>query len=681
MRCVLTALVVLVSQRKLAMGLCVSLSAAGSLEAQTQEAGTQGDWSYYSGDAAATKYSPLDQIDRDNVSDLRVLWRRPAVDARYTEAFPDLVVPRNLRGTPILIDGVLYAPNGVGLVEAFDPGTGETLWVQEPTESGLRGVAGQSTRGVALWSDGSEQRLFSTRGEYLYALDVKTGKVLLTFGDEGRVNLSQGSDSPWAGRFNWTAGPLVVDDIIIIAGNNSGGDSGVAKEAAPGDVRGFDARTGRLRWTFHAVPRPGEFGYETWPEDSWTYEGAIGSWAPISADMELGRVYIGLSAPNMSSYGGHRPGENLFSNTLVCLDARTGERLWHFQAIHHDLWDSDLLTPVLGDITVDGTQIKAVIQFSKVPRLYVFDRVTGEPVWPIEERPVPPSTVPGEQAWPTQPIPTKPAPFDLHGFSLDDVIDFTPELRAQAIELLKPYVLGPAFTPPSLITNQEIYGAGSSRGTFVLPGPGSANFNGGAFDPETGMIYVVSHTLPYVVGLFAPTLSDLAPGSNKTTLRYAASRHLIGNEGRMPGSELRPSPQQGLPFSKPPYGRVTAIDLNSGEHVWMAANGDGQRNHPALRGLNVPPLGVSSRPTPLLTKTLLFLGEGSDALPSIVPTTGGGKMFRAYDKATGTVLWETELSAGAIGGPMTYMFDGKQYIVVPLGDRQNPAEWVALGLP
>ena len=381
MRCMLTALVVLVSQRKLAMGLCVSLSAAGSLEAQTQEAGTQGDWSYYSGDAAATKYSPLDQIDRDNVSDLRVLWRRPAVDARYTEAFPDLVVPRNLRGTPILIDGVLYAPNGVGLVEAFDPGTGETLWVQEPTESGLRGVAGQSTRGVALWSDGSEQRLFSVRGEYLYALDVKTGEVLLPFGDEGRVNLSQGLDSPWAGRFRWTSGPLVVDGIIIIAGNNSGGDFGITKEAAPGDVRGFDARTGRLLWTFHVVPRPGEFGYETWPEDSWTYEGAIGSWAPISADMELGRVYIGLSAPNQSSYGGHRPGENLFANTLVCLDARTGERLWHFQTIHHDLWDADLLTPVLGDITVDGTQIKAVIQIGKAPYLYVFDRVTGEPVW------------------------------------------------------------------------------------------------------------------------------------------------------------------------------------------------------------------------------------------------------------------------------------------------------------
>ena len=663
-------------------GVVRELSGCRELRGLRPGGGTQSDWRYYTGDAAATKYSPLDQIDRGNVSELRVLWRRPAVDARYTEAFPELVASPNLRGTPIFINGVLYAPNGVGLVEAFDPGTGETLWVQEPTESGLRGVAGGSTRGVAFWSDGSEQRLFSTRGEYLYALDAKTGNVLPAFGDNGRVNLSQGSDSPWADRFNWTSGPLVVGDIIIVAGNNGGaGDSGVTKEAAPGDVRGFDVRTGRLRWTFHVMPRPGEFGSETWPEDSWTYEGAMGSWAPISADVELGRVYIGLSAPNMSSYGGHRPGQNLFANTLVCLDATTGDRLWHFQVVHHDLWDSDLLTPVLGDITVDGTRIKAVIQLSKLPYLYVFDRITGEPVWPIEERPVPPSTVPGEEAWPTQPIPTRPPPFDLHGFSLDDAIDFTPELRAQAIELLEPYVLGPAFTPPSLINNNDIYGIGSTRGTFVVPGPGSANFNGGAFDPETSMIYVVSHTLPYVVGLFAPTPSDLPPGSNKTTLRYAANRHLIGNEGRMPGSELQPSPRQGLPFTKPPYGRVTAIDLDSGEHVWMAANGDGQRNHPALTGLDIPPLGVSSRPTPLLTKTLLFLGEGSDALPSIVPTIGRGKMFRAYDKATGTVLWEIELPGGAVSGPMTYLFDGKQYIVVPVGDRQNPAEWVALGLP
>ncbi len=488
------------------------------------------------------------------------------------------------------------------------------------------------------------------------------------------MRLHQGLDNPWAGRYRWTAGPVVVGDVIVIAGNGGGGgDAGVTKEAAPEDVRGFDARTGRLLWVFHVMPRPGELGSETWPEDAWTFEGAMGAWAPISADEDLGYVYLGLSAPNNSPYGGHRPGQNLFSDSLVCLDARTGRLVWHHQLVHHDLWDLDLLTPVLGDITVGGKRIKAVIQTSKRPHLFVFDRVTGEPVWPIEERPVPPSTVPGEQAWPTQPFPTKPPPFDLHGFTLDDVIDFTPELRAEALELLEPYLLGPAFTPPSLISDQP----GGTKGTFVVPGPGATNFNGGAFDPETGIIYMVSHTIPFIRALVPIAPSALPPDSKKTTLRYADERYLVGLAARMPGSELFPGPQ-GLPFTKPPYGRITAIDLNVGEHVWMVPNGDGPRNHPTLKDLGLPPLGVAGRPTPLLTKTLLFLGEGSDA---VAATTGGGKMFRAYDKATGNVLWETELPAGATSGPMTYMFDGKQYIVVPVGDLQNPPAWVALGLP
>ena len=657
--------------RRLVVGLSVSFFAAGSFEVRAQQAE---EWRHYTGDQAVTKYSPLDQINRENVTELRVVWHRPAVDTRFTEAFPELTFSPNLRATPIFIDGVLYAPNAVGLVEAFDPATGTTLWVQEPTEGGLQGVTGQSTRGVASWRDGSDQRLFSTRGEYLYALDAGTGERVPTFGDEGRVRLHQGLDNPWAGRYRWTAGPVVVGDVIVIAGNGGGGgDAGVTKEAAPEDVRGFDTRTGRLLWVFHVMPRPGELGSETWPEDAWTFEGAMGAWAPISADEDLGYVYLGLSAPNNSPYGGHRPGQNLFSDSLVCLDARTGRLVWHHQLVHHDLWDLDLLTPVLGDITVGGKRIKAVIQTSKRPHLFVFDRVTGEPVWPIEERPVPPSTVPGEQAWPTQPFPTKPPPFDLHGFTLDDVIDFTPELRAEALELLEPYLLGPAFTPPSLISDQP----GGTKGTFVVPGPGATNFNGGAFDPETGIIYMVSHTIPFIRALVPIAPSALPPDSKKSTLRYADERYLVGLAARMPGSELFPGPQ-GLPFTKPPYGRITAIDLNVGEHVWMVPNGDGPRNHPALKDLGLPPLGVAGRPTPLLTKTLLFLGEGSDA---VAATTGGGKMFRAYDKATGNVLWETELPAGTTSGPMTYMFDGKQYIVVPVGDLQNPPAWVALGLP
>ena len=660
----------ILESRGLALGLCVSLLALGSVEVRTQQRLT-GEWRHYTGDQAVTKYSQLDQINPDNVSNLRVIWRRPAVDARFTDAFPDLRLSPNLRGTPVLIDGALYAPNGVGLVEAFDPGTGETLWVQEPPEGGL---GRDSTRGVAFWSDASEQRLFSTRRDYLYALDAATGRAVPSFGNNGRVNLNQGLDNPWAGEYSWTSGPLVVGDVIIIGGNGGGGsDSSVTRESAPEDVRGFDARTGRRLWTFHVMPRPGEFGGETWPEDAWTVEGAMGSWAPISADEELGYVYIGLSAPNNSRYGGHRPGTNLFSNSLVCLDVRTGERVWHYQLVHHDLWDADVLTPVLGDITVNGRLIKAVIVTSKRPDLFVFDRVTGEPVWPIEERPVPSSTVPGEQSWPTQPFPTKPPAFDLHGFTLDDVIDFTPELRAEAIELLEPFVLGPAFTPASLVSEAPA----GKVGTFVVPGPGATNVNGGAFDPETGIFYIVSHTSPFIAGLYSPTDEELPNGSRKTKLRYAVEISRFGFEARMPGTELLPGPQ-GLPFTKPPYGRITAIDLNRGEHVWVAANGEGPRDHPALRDLNLPPLGTPGRPTPLLTKTLLFLGEGSEVL---VATAGGGKMFRAYDKTNGRVLWETELAAGTTAGPMTYMFEGKQYLVVPIGDNQSAAEWVALALP
>ncbi len=658
------------SQRPLILAFLVSLTVWGNVEVTTQQAPEPRQWRQYGGDQAATKYSPIDQITPQNVKSLQVLWRRPALDASLTRMFPDLTPNPNLRATPIMIDGVLYAPNGVGLVEAFDPATGKTLWVQQPTEPGMRGVAGQSTRGVAYWSSGADRRLFATRGEFLVALDPATGRLIPTFGDKGLVNLHL--NSPWAGTYRWTAGPLVVGDIIVVAGNGGGGgDADVIKEAAPEDLRGFDVRTGRLRWTFRVLPRPGEFGNETWGNDSWSYSGAMGSWGLLSADEELGYVYVGTTSPNNAPYGGQRPGQNLFANSLVCVDAKTGKRIWHFQIVHHDLWDLDNLTPVLGDITVDGKRIKAVIQTGKRPHLFVFDRATGQPVWPIEERPVPPSRVPGEQAWPTQPFPTKPPPFDRHGFTEDDVIDFTPELRAEAIRLLKPYVMGPAFTPPSLKSNEP----GGTKGTLVIPGPGATNFNGGAFDPETGVLYMVSHTVPFVRSI-VPS-KPLPAGSKNTALPYADERHLVGLAALMPGSGPIPGPQ-GLPFTKPPYGRITAIDLNRGEHLWMVPNGDGPRNHPALKHLNLPPLGVGGRPTPLLTKTLLFVGEGSDALAAVV---GTGRIFRAYDKATGKVLWETELSAGTTAGPMTYLFQGKQYIVVPVGDTKSPPEWVALGLP
>ena len=357
---------------------CVSIGSVSSLEVESQES-AGGDWPYYGGDRSFTRYSPLDQITRDNVKDLEIVWRRPATASRWTvEAFPELDPSHYLRSTPLMINGVLYASNALGFVEAFDPATGETLWVQEPVEMTLQEVSGSSTRGLDIWSDGVDGRLFLVRGRYLYAINAATGARYEGFGlvDQGRVDLN--FDVPGARNFNWTAGPIVVGDVVVVAGTTGGaGDGGIAREAAPEDVRGFDVRTGRLLWTFHVVPHAGEFGADTWGDGSREYSGDLGSWCCLTADEELGYVFVPLSAPTGMVYGGHRPGDNLFADSLVALDAATGERVWHFQMVHHDVWEYDTVgPPTLGDITVDGRRIKAVMQPSKTAFLYVFDRET-----------------------------------------------------------------------------------------------------------------------------------------------------------------------------------------------------------------------------------------------------------------------------------------------------------------
>ena len=654
------------TRRILIAGLCFGLLVVQAGEVHGQRSAVHGEWRSYGGDSANTKYTPLAQIDRDNVSKLRVLWRRPGVDPKLTETFPDLNPSNVFQSTPLMLGGVLYTSNSVGLVEALDPGTGETLWIQEPLEEGFQGVAGNSTRGVAHWSSGSSRRIFSVRGDYLVSMSAETGSLVRDFGDGGKVNLSRDGPSTFfpAGG---TSGPIVVADVVIVGGGG-GDDVPLVKEGVAEDIRAYDVRTGRLRWTFHVMPRPGEVGFETWRDDSWKFGGAIGAWPPLTVDEELGYIYLPLSSPMHAFYGGDRPGQNLFGNSLVCLDARTGERVWHYQLVHHDLWDYDLASsPVLGDITVDGKPIKAVMQITKHGFLFVFDRVTGEPVWPIEERPVPASTTPGERAWPTQPFPTKPAPFDRQGVSVDDLIDFTPELRAEALEIVKPYVLGPLFTPPSVAA------PGHTQGTINVPGAwGAGNWNGGAFDPETGIFYVASHTYQTVGDLVRP------PPLVEATTPYAHGAAAALAAGSEPQTEIYGP--EGLPLLKPPYGRITAIDLTTGEHVWMAPNGDGPRDHPRLRHLNLPPLGQQGRAAPLLTETLLFIGEG-DPIILGTPKGGGGNKFRAYDKATGIVVWETELAAGTTGAPMSYLWNGKQYIVVAIGGEDHPAEWVALGLP
>ena len=620
----------------------------GKLEAQDT-------WRYFGADKAFTRYAPLDQIDERNVDDLEVVWRRPGMDESLSRAFDGLSGSAYLRSTPVLVEGLLFAPNAVGLVEAFDPGTGRTVWVQQPFEQTVDDARGRSSRGVDVWVDEGSTRIVSVRGSYLYQLDAATGEVVSDFGDEGRVRLDiEGGES-----FSWSSGPIVVGDVIVVAGIIGGaGDSGNVKEAAPENIRGFDARTGRQLWTFNVVPQPGEFGNETWGELSWEWSGDLGSWCCLSADEEAGIVYVPLSAPTAAYYGGYRPGDNLFSNSLVALEASTGEWIWYFQMVHHDLWEYDTVgPPTLGDIVVEGRTVPAVMQPSKTGFLYVFDRYTGEPVWPIEERPVPQSTVPGEQSSPTQPFPTKPPPFAAQGATVDDLIDFTPELRSRAIELVEPFVLGPVFTPPSM---RE---PGGKRGTLGLPGAwGSGNWNTGAFDPETGFYYAVSHVRPTVYSI----AEQSGPGA---TMRYAGE---FDETTRVPTLD-------GLPIFKPPYGRITAIDMNRGEQVWMAANGDGPRDHPLLEGLDVGPLGIAGRAAPLVTRTLLFIGEGSDA----VIGTGSdrwGPNFRAYDKATGEVIWTRELEAGTTAAPMSYMHGGTQYVLVAIGGTDHEAEWLALAV-
>jgi quinoprotein glucose dehydrogenase len=640
----------------------LSAQQTGAPAARTVRGGVQTEWRSYSADPGSTKYAPIDQINPSNVARLTIAWRRPSVDASLRTLDPKLTFSNNFRATPLMIGGVLYSPNGVGLVEAFDAATGRTIWVQQPP-GGAAGLKGDSTRGLAYWRSGSDERLFVQRGETLMALDPKTGRLVSTFGSAGGVNLRYG---PGAERFNWSGAPQVCRDVVIIGSSMS--DSPPNKEGTPGDVRGYDARTGRLRWTFHVIPRDGEFGVDTWKQGSWKYTGHANLWSLVSVDEQLGYAYLPLTSPTSDMYGGHRLGDNLFSSTLVAVGCADGTRIWHQQLVRHDLWDYDLpAAPVLADITVDGRRIRAVVQITKQAFAFVFDRVTGQSVWPIEERAVPASTTPGEETAPTQPFPTRPPAFDRQGVTVDDLIDFTPELRAAALAVVKNYVIGPMFTPPSLKT------ADGTKGTIQLPGSvGGADWQGAAFDPATGLLYVPSITAPFV--------ADLVPGNPKET-NLAFTR----------GTREFPPAVMGLPLLRPPYGRITAIDLNRGEIAWSVPNGNGPRDHPLLRHLNLPPLGNPGRSAPVVTRTLLFVGEGDPimvarqrvppGMPLALAPSAGDRKFRAYDKSSGKVLWETDLPAGTTGAPMTYLHNGKQYVVVAIGSTEHAAEFVAFSLP
>ncbi len=634
---------------------CLPTALLAAACAASVAAQDSGQWGLYSGTKGATRYSPLAQIDASNVAGLRVAWRHKQADAAILAANPDFSLSNRYMVTPIYVDGLLYVPNGFGLAEAIDPKTGRTVWTQKPLIDAPEGLPSlMISKGVAYFGRGGEARILHVRQQHLFALNPKTGEPIASFGDGGQVDLSTEDF-----RYKWNGVPVVAGDVVVLGSSMLEQDSAVYKDGPPGYVRAFDVRTGKERWTWSPVPREGDPATATWADEAWRYTGAGNVWSTFSADDELGLVYVPTSGVTNDMYGGHRLGNNLYGSSVVALNAKTGERVWHFQTVHHDLFDYDLpAAPVLIDITVDGRPIKALAQVTKHGFLFVLDRATGAPVWPIEERPVPKSTVPGEVASPTQPHPTKPPPYEHQGLTENDLIDFTPELRAEALEIVKRYVIGPPFTPPSVIGE----GQNAKLGTIQLAGAsGGANWNGGAFDPETGMFYVGSRTVAFVADLFAP---DPA----RSDLRYRAGMREIMNGPR------------GLPLMKPPYGSITAYDLNEGDQVWMVPNGDGPRNHPALAALNLPPLGDATPSAVIATKTLLFVTQADKSTPRSPANVGGTKIM-ALDKATGETLWSIDLGVGQNGTPMTYLHDGKQYVVVAVGSTDYPAELVALALP
>lgn len=620
-----------------------------------QQGVADGEWRYWAGDAGSTRYASLDQIDATNVAELEILWQwkshnyGPRPEAYY-------------RVTPLYVDGILYTTAGYRrTVVAIDAGTGETLWTYrlDEGERGRSAPRPNSGRGVAYWEDGDTRRVILITPAYqMISLDAKTGIPDPNFGNKGIVDLKQNLGRPVDlvnDRIGSSSPAMVVNGVIVVGAALPQGGRPPTKEMPPGHVRGFDAITGDLLWTFHTIPQPGEFGHETWEGDSWQFTGNAAVWTPMTADHELGYVYLPVESGTGDYYGGHRPGDNLYSQSLVCLDASTGEVVWHFQTVHHGIWDFDPpAAPILMDITVDGQERQAVAQISKQAFTYVFDRATGEPVWPIVERPVPAGDVPGEWYSPTQPYPTLPVPYDLQGVTEDDLIDFTPELKAEALQIAEKLVLGPLFTPPSVIEED------GKQGTLVLPGSlGGANWPGAAFDPQMQLLFVPSATAPRAIGL----VND--PNFSNMDYVQGQSRGVGG--------------PRGLPIIKPPWGRITALDMKTGQKVWMIANDDTPsyvREHQALQGVEIPRTGRPERAGLLATSTLLFAGTGGGSMSRAI--TG---VFRAHNKTTGEILAAIELPSHQTGVPMTYMHEGRQFIVVAVGGRGVPGELVALGLP
>jgi quinoprotein glucose dehydrogenase len=642
--------------RRFISSLLVSFSTLVLSSGALAQSGTsvyEGDWPEYHGDHFAQRYSPLDQINADNVGDLEIAWRFSTKGFGPSTDF-------NNPSTPIEIDGVLYANVGsTRNVVALDASTGQILWLWRPREGTRFDEAPRkgAGRGVAFWTDGDNKRVIDvTPGYHLVSLDAETGAPDPAFGEDGIVDLFDGLRNADDPRFPYpdiglSAAPFVMNDVIVVGAAHRVGMRPRSKANVKGDIRGFDARTGELLWTFRTIPERGEVGFESWLDGGIEFTGNAGVWAPMSGDPELGLVYLPVESATGDRYGGDRPGDNLFSDSIVAVDIKTGERQWHYQLTHHDIWDWDIPSaPVLSDLP-NGRKI--LMSVTKQNWVYTFDRETGEPIWPIEEQPVPAGDVPGEWYSPTQPFPTRPAPYDRQGFTEDDLIDWTPEIRALALEAVEGFRLAPSvYSPPSLADADD-----GTRGVLTLPSStGGANWEGATIDPETGILYVPSRTALAVMSLAKDENSDL---------------DLSASFG------VRVPRVQGLEIVKPPYGRITAIDMNSGDHLWMIANADTPdqiKNHRLLEGVDIERTGIPTRSGILVTKSLLFVGEGTGG-------RGASPIFRAVDKATGEIIAELDLPNNQSGLPFTYEHDGKQYLAMFVSGGGQAAELVAYALP
>jgi len=647
------------------MSLCGMVMLVGALPAQRAPMTTAtGEWPSHTGDTKGSRYAPLEQITAANFGTLEVAWRFKT----------DALGPRpefKLEGTPLMVGGVLYTTAGSRrAVVALDAATGELLWMHSEHE-GERGAAAPrplSGRGLAYWSDGKDARiLYTTPGYRLVALDAKTGAPVKSFGVNGVVDLKATMDDPIlpdlvTGEIGYQGAPVVARDVVIIGAAFREGGSPKSFRNNKGDIRGFDVRTGKKLWSFHTIPRKGEPGYDSWLEQSAEAAGNTGVWTQVTADEELGLVYLPVESPTGDYYGGHRPGNNLYGESLVCLDLRTGKKRWHYQIVRHPIWDFDLASaPILADVTIDGAARKVVALPTKQGILYVFDRLTGEPVWPFTEMPVEKGDVPGEWYAPTQPMPTKPAAYARNGVTLDDLIDFTPALKDAGRQLASRFKLGPIFTPP-VVSKAEGPLATLTNG----PTNGGSNWPGGSYDPETGMVYLsATNASPSPLGL-------VPPQAGQSDMRWV--------RGFAAGAP-RGLSVQGLPLLKPPYGTITAIDLKRGAIAWQVPHGetpDAVRNHEALKGLSLPRTGQPGSVGTLVTKTLVIAGDPE--VTTLAPR-GRGAMLRAYDKATGKEVGAVLMPAPQSGSPMTYLLNGRQYLVVAVSGGPYSGEYIAYRLP